>query len=192
MPAYCNGDVSTPMGKLRAVNGHPEPYNVIYWGVGNEVYGNYQLGHTDAKTYAGKLIKIISKMKKCDPKIKIIASGYGLHNKYREPDNDWNEIVLKIDGSKIDMIDMHTYVHGPNEKKFISKKISKTDLQKAFLSSNLGLEIFCDYLKKLLKSQPSTKNVKMVMLEWAILPSVWEGSPRRSTFANALIACIFL
>jgi len=179
------------MGKLRAKNGHPEPYNVIYWGVGNEVYGHYQLGNANAETYAKELKKIISKMKKRDPNIKIIASGFGLHNKYRKPDNDWNEVVLKIAGSKIDMIDMHTYVHGPNEEKFISEKISKNDLQKAFLSSNRTLEKFCDYLRKLLKSRPSTRNVKMAMLEWGILPSVWEGSPRRSTFANALIAASF-
>ena len=188
---YCNGDISTPMGKLRAENGHPKPYNVINWGVGNEVYGNYQLGHTNAATYAKELIKIISEMKKRDPEIKIIASGYGLHNKYRRPDNDWNEVVLKIAGSKIDMIDMHTYIHGPNSEKYITKKISKTDLQKAFLSSNHSLEKFCDYLRNLLKSRSSTKNVKMVMLEWGILPAVWDGSPRRSTFANALIAASF-
>ena len=188
---YCNGDSSTPMGKLRAENGHPKPYNVINWGVGNEVYGHYQLGYTNAATYATELVKIISKMKKVDPKIKIIASGFGLHNKYRRPERDWNEVVLKIAGNKIDFIDMHTYVHGPNEVKVISEKISKPDLQKAFLSSNLSLEKFCDYLKKLLKSQTSTKNVKMAMLEWGILPAVWDGSPRRSTFANALIAASF-
>jgi len=188
---YCNGDISTPMGKLRAKNGHPKPYNVINWGVGNEVYGHYQLGYTNASTYATELLKIISEMKKRDPKIKIIASGFGLHNKYREPDNDWNEVVLKILGDKIDMIDMHTYVHGPNTETVISKDISKPDLQKAFLSSNLSLEKFCDYLRKLLNLNTSTKNVKMVMLEWGILPAVWEGSPRRSTFANALIAASF-
>ena len=34
---YCNGDAaSTPMGRLRALNGHPEPYNVRLWEVGNE------------------------------------------------------------------------------------------------------------------------------------------------------------
>lgn len=33
---YCNGDTSTPMGALRAQRGHPEPYDVTYWCVGNE------------------------------------------------------------------------------------------------------------------------------------------------------------
>ncbi|NOZ04132.1 MAG: hypothetical protein GXO92_05940, partial [FCB group bacterium] len=33
---YCNGDATTEFGSLRAKNGHPEPYNVEYWGLGNE------------------------------------------------------------------------------------------------------------------------------------------------------------
>jgi alpha-N-arabinofuranosidase len=41
---YTNGAVTTPMGKWRAANGHPKPYNVKLWGVGNEPWGDYQMG----------------------------------------------------------------------------------------------------------------------------------------------------
>src|SRR5208337_1984360 len=42
---YANGDTSTPMGKQRAANGHPEPYRVKFWGIGNEMWGiSYQYG----------------------------------------------------------------------------------------------------------------------------------------------------
>ena len=34
---YCNGSAETPWGKVRAQNGHPEPYGVKYWQIGNEV-----------------------------------------------------------------------------------------------------------------------------------------------------------
>lgn len=33
---YCNGDTTTPMGRIRALRGHPAPYNVRYWVFGNE------------------------------------------------------------------------------------------------------------------------------------------------------------
>ncbi len=36
MVEYCNGDITTPMGAVRASRGHPEPYNVTLWCVGNE------------------------------------------------------------------------------------------------------------------------------------------------------------
>src|SRR4030042_3623809 len=34
---YCNGSIDTPMGKLRAANGHDEPHKVKGWGIGNRV-----------------------------------------------------------------------------------------------------------------------------------------------------------
>jgi len=33
---YCNGDETTPMGQIRAQRGHPQPYSVQYWEIGNE------------------------------------------------------------------------------------------------------------------------------------------------------------
>src|SRR5206468_5093319 len=36
---YCNGPATSPMGKLRAANGHPEPFHVKHWEVGNELWG---------------------------------------------------------------------------------------------------------------------------------------------------------
>lgn len=33
---YCNGDSTTEYGRKRIADGHPEPYNVRYWEIGNE------------------------------------------------------------------------------------------------------------------------------------------------------------
>jgi alpha-N-arabinofuranosidase len=41
---YTNGPATTPMGKWRAQNGHPAPYNVKLWATGNEPWGDYQMG----------------------------------------------------------------------------------------------------------------------------------------------------
>lgn len=37
---YCNGGVQTAWGAKRAANGHPAPYHVKYWEVGNEISSN--------------------------------------------------------------------------------------------------------------------------------------------------------
>jgi alpha-L-arabinofuranosidase len=50
---YANGSTDTPMGKNRAANGHPEPYRVKWWGIGNEMYGQWQLGHLYIDHYVG-------------------------------------------------------------------------------------------------------------------------------------------
>ena len=51
---YANGAADTPMGAWRARNGHPEPYSVKWWGIGNEMYGDWQLGHMPLEEYVEK------------------------------------------------------------------------------------------------------------------------------------------
>lgn len=64
---YCNGDISTEYGKLRADNGHPEPYNVKYWEVGNEQWSD--------SLYPVKYLDYYDAMKEVDPGISITVNG---------------------------------------------------------------------------------------------------------------------
>jgi len=72
---YVNGSVETAMGKLRAANGHPQPYKVKYWGIGNEMYGDWQYGYMPLYQYWDKHALITKAMKKVDPTIQVSASG---------------------------------------------------------------------------------------------------------------------
>ena len=72
---YMNGSVKTHMGALRAQNGHPEPYEVKLWNIGNEPYGAWQLGHTYLKYYVLKHNEFAKAMRKVDPSITLLASG---------------------------------------------------------------------------------------------------------------------
>jgi alpha-N-arabinofuranosidase len=62
---YFNGSTSTPMGALRAKNGHSEPYRVHYWQVGNERSG---------PEYESRLADFCRAMKKADPSIRLLSS----------------------------------------------------------------------------------------------------------------------
>jgi len=72
---YTNGSVNTPMGKLRAANGHPEPYKVVWWNVGNEMWNTAQMGFMSANQYWIKHNMFVQAMRKVDPNIKIVTSG---------------------------------------------------------------------------------------------------------------------
>ncbi|MFZ0772556.1 MAG: alpha-N-arabinofuranosidase [Candidatus Sulfotelmatobacter sp.] len=72
---YTNGAVTTPMGKLRAANGHPEPYHIELWGVGNEPWGEWQLGFMPVAQWELKHNMFAKAMRKADPTIKLIAAG---------------------------------------------------------------------------------------------------------------------
>lgn len=72
---YMNGSVHTRLGAERARNGHPAPYNVKFWDIGNEPYGPWQLGQTDLKYYVLKHNIFAAAMRKADPNITLLASG---------------------------------------------------------------------------------------------------------------------
>jgi len=72
---YVNGSTSTYWGAKRAANGHPEPYGVKFWNIGNEPYGAWQIGVTQLKYYVMKHKDFAAAMLKADPKITLIASG---------------------------------------------------------------------------------------------------------------------
>jgi alpha-L-arabinofuranosidase len=65
MVEYFNGSVTTPMGAQRAEDGHPEPYKVKYWQVGNERFG---------KDYDDGVAAFCEAMLKVDPSIKLFAN----------------------------------------------------------------------------------------------------------------------
>jgi alpha-N-arabinofuranosidase len=124
---YVNGAATTPMGKRRAANGHPEPYHVKFWGIGNEMWGAYQYGYMPFEHYAHKHNLFAKAMKKVDPSIVLIASGAmpdtmtGSKEALKlGPDlvpailapGDWTGNLLKKCFDNIDLISEHYYNYG--------------------------------------------------------------------------------
>jgi alpha-L-arabinofuranosidase len=72
---YANGPATTPWGAKRAANGHPEPYHVKLWNIGNEMWGSYQYGYMPLAQYEVKHNLFAKAMRKVDPGITLIASG---------------------------------------------------------------------------------------------------------------------
>jgi alpha-N-arabinofuranosidase len=72
---YLNGPATSYWGAKRAKNGHPEPYHIKYWNIGNEPWGTFQIGYTDLKYYVIKHNEFAAAMLKVDPSITIIASA---------------------------------------------------------------------------------------------------------------------
>ena len=72
---YLNGAASTYWGAKRAKNGHPEPYHIKYWNIGNEPWGTFQIGYTDLKYFVIKNNDFAREMRKADPTITLIGSA---------------------------------------------------------------------------------------------------------------------
>jgi alpha-L-arabinofuranosidase len=97
---YCNGSKDTPMGKLRTANGQAEPWKVKWWSIGNEMFGDWQLGHMSTEQFVKKHNAFAESMKSVDPAIKLIAVG-DLGN--------WDRMVLSNCSESMDLISEHFY-----------------------------------------------------------------------------------
>jgi alpha-N-arabinofuranosidase len=125
---YMNGSVNTHMGAQRAKNGHPEPYRVKFWNIGNEPWGTWQLGRTDTKYFMMKHNEFAKMMRAVDPSITLIASGLMLQNDNVPPESraryvgnleplygtesDWDGSFLKSCWGNFDVIAEHWYGGG--------------------------------------------------------------------------------
>jgi len=110
---YCNAPPAKGQGARRAANGTPEPHRVSLWGVGNEVWGEWQIGHTDATNYAARLRTFSQAMREVDPEIRIVAVGEAvLSDDPADPGRRWNETVLIHAGDQLDHLSLHAYTPG--------------------------------------------------------------------------------
>jgi alpha-N-arabinofuranosidase len=139
---YLNDPPATEWGRLRASNGHPEPYGVKYFQIDNEPMNN---GFTPER-YA-EIVNIYgSRLRAIAPDAKIVACG-----QKRSSDMDWSEKVIDLAGGNFDIIGCHNYEYEPE-------------------NFETGLRRIRDYLIKLrdyvrASSHPA---IEVAVLEWSL------------------------
>ena len=147
---YCNGPAASKYGAMRARNGHPEPYNVKLWEVGNEIWGDWVRGHSTAETYARNFNRYARAMRAADPSIKLIAVG----------DNDmgWNRTVLKAAGPQIDYLAIHHY--------YSRRDMAGDDLN--LMARPLHYERFYGEVGRLIRELAPGRDIKLAINEWGL------------------------
>ncbi len=158
---YVNGSPDTPMGKWRAANGRPEPYNVKWWGIGNEMYGRWQLGHMSLDHYAIKHNLFARALRRVDPSVKLIAVGNA---------GPWSEGMLKNCAGYMDLISEHFYCKQKEPLLAHCRQIAEAVRAKVAAHR--------DYRKRL----PSLrgKDIDIAIDEW----NYWYGPPVYGEFAT--------
>jgi alpha-N-arabinofuranosidase len=106
---YCNVKEGPYYAELRRKHGYPEPHNIKYWGLGNEMDGPWQMGHLNADDYCKKAREAAKLMQRTSPEIKLIAAGSSNYRAGADPDH-WNSTVLHELRDVVDYIALHVYV----------------------------------------------------------------------------------
>src|SRR5829696_5362023 len=167
---YCNGPANSKWGSLRVKNGHPEPYNVRLWEIGNEIWGNWVRGHSNAETYARNFNRYAAARKAVDPSIKLIAVG----------DNDmgWNRTVLSLAGGGIDFLAIHHY-YGTSEMHGDPLNL---------MARPLFYENFYKEVRKLIEQLVPGRAIKLAINEWnASLPESRQHSMEAALYGARLM-----
>lgn len=97
---YCNGGVDTFWGARRLAHGAAESFGVHYWGIGNEMWGNWQLGYMRLEHYILKHNWVVDTMRAVDPDIHCVASGQA---------GSWSLGLLRNSADHMDTIAEHFY-----------------------------------------------------------------------------------
>lgn len=122
---YCNRDSGTSYADLRKKNGSPEPHKVTYWALGNEMDGEWQMGHRSAEEYGKFALEAAKLMKWTDPEIKLVACG---SSHFGADWIQWNRTVLWCLRDYADYIALHTYL-GDWNKDYYTFLARTTDVE---------------------------------------------------------------
>jgi alpha-N-arabinofuranosidase len=101
---YLNDPATTEWGRLRASNGHPEPYCVRYFQIDNEPMNN---GFTPER-YAEVVNTYGSRLRTVAPQVRIVACG-----QKRSNDMSWSQKVIDAAGKNFDVLGVHNYEYEP-------------------------------------------------------------------------------
>jgi alpha-N-arabinofuranosidase len=179
--AYCNDAPTTGMGPLRASNGHADPYGVQLWGIGNEVWGQWQIGHTDASEYARRLRHFAVAMRQADPSIHIVAVGDGPHtDQPDDPARLWNEAVLREAGALIDYLSFHIYQ--PNQEGW-KESYDADALHHTVCAAPLDVEAIVGRMARQIEALAPGGRIGVALDEW----NLWLAPPPGAATMHRLI-----
>lgn len=137
---YLTDPATTYWGKMRAANGHPEPYSVPYIQIDNEPMNH---GLTPVQ-YAAIVNAYGSRLRQIAPNSKIVACG-----QKRSNDMIWSQTVIELAGKNFDILGCHNYEY-ENE-----------NFQSGIQRINNYLVDLRDYIQS-----SDYPNIKLAVLEW--------------------------
>ncbi len=171
---YCNDPLSTAQGSRRAANGHLAPYRVRLWGVGNEVWGAWQIGTSSAEEYARRLQAFAAAMRAADPGLQLVAVGNGpLSDSPDDPAARWNETVLRSAAASFDYLSFHIY---HPEKEGWGAPLDEEVLHRILCAAPLDVAAIIARMAAQIEALAPRRAIRVALDEWNIWPTPPEGA----------------
>ncbi len=162
---YCNHKSGTYWSDLRIKNGHKEPHNVKLWCLGNEMDGDWQIGHKTASEYGRAAHEAAKVMRWVSPDIELVACGSSSSG--MDTFAQWEAEVLDHCYNDVNYLSLHTYYD--NRDNDTQEFLCKSADMDSFISSVVSI---CDYVKA---KKRSKKKIMLSFDEW----NVWYHSSEK-------------
>ena len=134
MIEYLNGPTSSKWGKIRAKNGHPEPYGVKYIGIGNEevMYGDTPETYDN---YIERFNILHDAIKSKDPSVSLVITAWW------RPESPNSERLFKALDGKADYWDYHPLADALSAGENVEKQLRR--MKELFLKWNPNTTMKC-------------------------------------------------
>lgn len=164
---YCNSTTDTYYANKRRSNGFDKPFGIKVWCLGNEMDGEWQIGHKTAEEYARAAHEAGKLMKWTDPSIELVVCGSS--GPSMPTFGSWEHTVLTECYNTVDYISLHSY-YGNRQNDY-----------RHFLARSLEMDRFIKRTVEICDKVGSEKNSgKKIMLsfdEW----NVWFHSSEKDS-----------
>jgi alpha-N-arabinofuranosidase len=180
----------SPMAELREKNGQKEPWNVKYFGVGNENWGCG--GHMRPEYYADEYRRYQTYVRDFgDNKVYKIACGPS------GADYDWTEVLMKNAARYMDGLSLHYYtVTNDWANKGAATGFSETDYCKTLKKAFFMDELIGNHTRVMDLYDPE-KRIGLIVDEWGTWHDVEQGTNpgflyQQNTMRDAIVAGLTL
>ncbi|MDR0886775.1 MAG: alpha-N-arabinofuranosidase [Clostridiales Family XIII bacterium] len=155
---YCNFKSGTKYSDLRIKHGRKEPYDFKVWCLGNEMDGEWQVGHKTMDEYGRLSQETARAMKLIDPTIELVSCGSSGKDMATFP--QWESTTLDYNYELVDYVSLHQY-YG-NDTNDSADFLAKSDDMDAFIRSVIST---CDFVKA---KKRSNKSINLSFDEWNV------------------------
>jgi alpha-N-arabinofuranosidase len=155
---YANAPTGATLSDARAANGHPEPYGIRMWCLGNEMDGPWQTGHKTAEEYARTATEAARAMRQEDPGLELIVCGSS--SSQMPTFGAWEQTVLTEAYDLVDMVSAHAYYAEKNEDR--ASFLASADDMDHFIDAVVAT---ADHVRAKLKAE---KRIMVSFDEWNV------------------------
>ncbi len=188
---YCNMGGQSPMSELRRANGREEPWNVRYWGIGNESWGGG--GSMLPEYYADLCRQYITFLRvyNYDHPLYKIASGANSN------DFNWTKVIMDRVGWGIDAISLHYYtIPGEGDHKGSATEFTREEYYTT-MNRTLYMEELIENHSNIIRRYQGNRKVGLAVDEWGTWFDPEPGTNpsflyQQNTMRDALVAAVNL